>query len=149
MGIVSFFKEAGEKLFGSKDTEAAAAAAAQAPSQADLQERARAANDAAAKAIEKYIAAQSLTADGLALDAVEVPIGVAEVDAALQRLDLADRELGLLERQARDRGRVALGGRRATPRVGRTSRERSDQREAESESERAHDDPSFERVPAL
>ena len=30
MGIVSFFKEAGEKLFGSKDTEAAAAAAAQA-----------------------------------------------------------------------------------------------------------------------
>ncbi|WP_341887542.1 peptidoglycan-binding protein LysM [Variovorax sp. YR752] len=65
MGIVSFFKEAGEKLFGSKDTEAAAAAAAQAPSQAELQERAAKANALAAKAIEDYIATQKLSADGL------------------------------------------------------------------------------------
>ncbi|WP_298835031.1 peptidoglycan-binding protein LysM [uncultured Piscinibacter sp.] len=68
MGIVSFFKEAGEKLFGSKDAEAAAAAAAQAPSQAELQERSKQANAAAAAAIEKYIAAQSLSADGLRVE---------------------------------------------------------------------------------
>ena len=68
MGIVSFFKEAGEKLFGSKDAEAAAAAAAQAPSQAELQQRAAQANDAAARAIEKYIATQSLSADGLRIE---------------------------------------------------------------------------------
>lgn len=65
MGIVSFFKEAGEKLFGHKEAEAAAAAAAQAPSQADLQERSAQANRAAASAIEGYIGTQNLAADGL------------------------------------------------------------------------------------
>ncbi len=68
MGIVSFFKEAGEKLFGHKDAEAAAAAAAQAPSQADLQERSAQANRAAATAIEGYIGTQNLSADGLAVE---------------------------------------------------------------------------------
>lgn len=65
MGIVSFFKEAGEKLFGHKEAETAAAAAAQAPSQADLQERSAQANQAAARAIEGYIGTQNLSADGL------------------------------------------------------------------------------------
>jgi nucleoid-associated protein YgaU len=68
MGIVSFFKEAGEKLFGHKDAEAAAAAAAQAPSQADLQERSAQANRTAATAIEGYIGTQNLSADGLAVE---------------------------------------------------------------------------------
>ncbi len=93
MGIVSFFKEAGEKLFGSKDTEAAAAAAAQAPSQAELQERARAANATAAKAIEKYIAAQSLSADGLA---VEFDGASSTVTVSGQAADQATKEKILL-----------------------------------------------------
>ena len=68
MGIVSFFKEAGEKLFGHKDAEAAAAAAANAPSEAELQERSAKANAAAASAIEEYIATQKLSADGLRVE---------------------------------------------------------------------------------
>ena len=68
MGIISFFKEAGEKLFGSKDTEAAAAQAAKAPDQAELQARAAQANETAARAIEKYIATQNLSADGLRVE---------------------------------------------------------------------------------
>ena len=63
MSIISFFKDAGEKLFGHKEAEAAAAA----PSSADLQAAAAAANDTAAKAITAYIAAQNLTADNLAV----------------------------------------------------------------------------------
>jgi len=68
MGIISFFKEAGEKLFGSKETEAAAAQAAKAPDQAELQARAAQANTTAARAIEAYIATQSLSADGLRVE---------------------------------------------------------------------------------
>ncbi len=60
MGIVSFFKEAGEKLFGIKPAAAAtpAAPAAAGPS-------AEQANETAGKAIETYIASQNLNADGL------------------------------------------------------------------------------------
>ena len=48
MGIVSFFKEAGEKLFGSKDTEAAAAGPLRRRARPTCRS-ARAANDAAAR----------------------------------------------------------------------------------------------------
>lgn len=65
MGIMSFFKEAGEKLFGHKDTEAAAQQAQAAPDSTALQAAAAAANQKAGSAIEAYIAAQSLGADGL------------------------------------------------------------------------------------
>ena len=65
MGIMSFFKEAGEKLFGHKDTEAAAQQAQARPDDATLQAAAAAANQKAARAIEAYIATQSLGADGL------------------------------------------------------------------------------------
>jgi nucleoid-associated protein YgaU len=65
MGIVSFFKEAGEKLFGHKETEAAAQQAQAAPSNAELQAASAAANQTAATAIEAYIATQNLSADGL------------------------------------------------------------------------------------
>ncbi len=54
MGLFSFIKEAGEKLFGGKEAQAAPAAAA-APSQDEL-------NAKAAKAIETYIASQNLGA---------------------------------------------------------------------------------------
>jgi len=68
MGMLSFFKDAGEKLFGHKETEAAAAQAQAAPDNADLQAAAVAANQKAGTAIEAYIATQSLTADGLRVE---------------------------------------------------------------------------------
>lgn len=59
MSIISFFKEAGEKLFG-KQAQAAAAPMAQAdPAASD------AANREAATAIEKYINSMGLTVTGL------------------------------------------------------------------------------------
>ena len=67
MGIVSFFKEAGQKLFGSKDAEQAAQAAATAPDPAAAKAKVDAANAAAAKAIENYISTQHLSAEGLAV----------------------------------------------------------------------------------
>lgn len=68
MGMLSFFKEAGEKLFGHKEAEAAAAQAQAAPDNAELQAAAVAANQKAGEAIETYIATQSLSADGLRVE---------------------------------------------------------------------------------
>lgn len=68
MSIISFFKEAGEKLFGHKDTEAAAQQAQQAPDDAALQAKAAEANQVAARAIEAYIATQHLSADALTVE---------------------------------------------------------------------------------
>ena len=59
MSIISFFKDAGEKLFGSKP------AAAAAPDAAALRAQADAANQTAATAISGYITAQGLSVDGL------------------------------------------------------------------------------------
>ncbi|MDO9314479.1 MAG: peptidoglycan-binding protein LysM [Burkholderiaceae bacterium] len=67
MSIISFFKEAGEKLFGHKDTEAAAVKAQSAPDSAELQATAAAANLKASSAIETYIATQKLDAAGLSV----------------------------------------------------------------------------------
>src|SRR5689334_13700501 len=58
MSIISFFKEAGEKLFGHKDTEAAAQQAQAAPDNAALQAQAQQANQTAATAILTYIKTQ-------------------------------------------------------------------------------------------
>lgn len=68
MSIISFFKEAGEKLFGSKETEATAKQAQAAPDDATLQARVAEANKKAATAIGNYIATQNLKADGLSLE---------------------------------------------------------------------------------
>jgi len=68
MGIISFFKEAGEKLFGHKDTAAATQQAAAAPDDATLQANAAAANQTAARAIEAYIATQKLGAEGISVE---------------------------------------------------------------------------------
>ncbi len=62
MGIVSFFKEAGQKLFGQKEAESAVA------DPAEKQARVAAANAKAAKAIEAYIASQKLDAAGLKVE---------------------------------------------------------------------------------
>jgi nucleoid-associated protein YgaU len=68
MGIMSFFKEAGEKLFGHKDIELASALAQAAPDDAELQADAVAANLTAVSAIEGYVAAQGLSAEGLRIE---------------------------------------------------------------------------------
>lgn len=58
MSLISFLKEAGEKLFRLSPNAAPAANAPAAPDVAKL-------NETAAEAIEKYIAAQGLRAEGL------------------------------------------------------------------------------------
>ena len=57
MGLLSFIKDAGEKLFGKGNAQAAG------PAQASAD--ATAANDAAGQAIEQYIRSQNLDAEGL------------------------------------------------------------------------------------
>lgn len=68
MGIISFFKEAGEKLFGAKETEAAAQAAPQAADPAAAQAKVAELNAAAGAAILKYIDTQNLGAEGLTVE---------------------------------------------------------------------------------
>jgi nucleoid-associated protein YgaU len=58
MGLMSFIKEAGEKLFGGREAKAAEAAAPSADTVAAL-------NKTAGDAIENYIETQSLKVDGL------------------------------------------------------------------------------------
>lgn len=61
MGLFSFIKEAGEKLFGAGGAKAAEVAAKAAPTPVNMV----AVNKAAAKAIADYVAKMNLTADGL------------------------------------------------------------------------------------
>ncbi len=63
MGLLSFIKDAGEKLFGKGEAHAAQAAAQADPSP----DKTAAANAAASKAIEDYIHAMNLDAAGLAV----------------------------------------------------------------------------------
>ena len=56
MGVLTFIKNAGEKLFGTGEAEAAQAAAQQSPSPVNLE----AANRAAADAIVTYVKTQNL-----------------------------------------------------------------------------------------
>ena len=64
MGLLSFFKDAGEKLFGKGQAQAAQQAAAADPSP----EKIATANAAASRAIEDYIRAMNLDATGLLVD---------------------------------------------------------------------------------
>ena len=61
MGLMSFFKEAGEKLFGKGEAKAAQEAAAKTPSP----EAIASLNATAGKAIADYVATQSLAVEGL------------------------------------------------------------------------------------
>ena len=63
MGLMSFIKEAGEKLFGKGEAKAAQEAAKQAPSPENLERL----NKTAGDAIVSYIQAQGLNVDGLAV----------------------------------------------------------------------------------
>ena len=93
MGIVSFFKEAGQKLFGHKEAQAAAQEAQAAPDDAARQGKIAQANAAAAAAIVSYIGTQNLDADGLAVefDAVTSTVlvsGVAPDQATKEKIVL-------------------------------------------------------------
>lgn len=66
MGIVSFLKEAGQKLFGNKEADVAPAASAADP--VGQQAKVDDANAKAAQAITAYIATQNLTAAGLSVE---------------------------------------------------------------------------------
>ena len=86
MGLFSFIKDAGEKLFGGKEAQAATPTAAAAPSPADL-------NAKAAKAIETYITAQNLGASALqvAYDGAQGKVtvqGEAPTQAAKEKITL-------------------------------------------------------------
>ena len=86
MGLFSFIKDAGEKLFGGKEAQAATPTAAAAPSPADL-------NAKAAKAIETYITAQNLGASALqvAYDGAQGKVtvqGAAPTQAAKEKITL-------------------------------------------------------------
>ncbi|MGP1628989.1 MAG: peptidoglycan-binding protein LysM [Giesbergeria sp.] len=65
MGLFSFIKEAGEKLFGGKEVEAAATQAAANPAAKPSLD---ALNAQAARAIEGYIATQKLGVEGVRVD---------------------------------------------------------------------------------
>ncbi|MGE0310422.1 MAG: peptidoglycan-binding protein LysM [Lautropia sp.] len=79
MGLLSFIKDAGERLFGKGDAKAAQDAASADPSP----DKIAAANDAAAKSIVDYIRAMNLDAEGLdvTFDAADSSATVAGVAA--------------------------------------------------------------------
>ena len=85
MGLMSFIKEAGEKLFGKGEAKAAQEAAAAAPTPENLE----AAGKAAADSIATYIAAQGLEVQGLDV-AFDVPSGAVTVSGTVA--DQATRE---------------------------------------------------------
>jgi nucleoid-associated protein YgaU len=93
MGFFSFIKDAGEKLFGNKEAEAAAADAQAAADDAVAKERLDATNRAAGDAIQAYIEAQGLTITGLVVtfDAASSTVNIFGVAA-----DQATKEKALL-----------------------------------------------------
>lgn len=93
MGLFSFIKEAGEKLFGSAKPEEAAQQAQAAPDDAALQARAAEANRIAGEAIEKYIVAQGLQVQDLK---VAFDGGSCEATVSGTAADQATREKALL-----------------------------------------------------
>jgi len=93
MGLFSFIKEAGEKLFKSKDAEAAAAAVTKAPDDAEAKARVEAANRAAGDSIEAYIKAQNLVITALTVT-FDSSTGTASVFGVAA--DQATREKALL-----------------------------------------------------
>ena len=67
MGLLSFVKEAGQKLFGHKEVETAQAAVQSAPDDGDAKAKLEALNNTAGEAIVAYVHAQSLDAENLAV----------------------------------------------------------------------------------
>ena len=67
MGIFDFVKEAGQKLFHTKETEAAQSVVEQSPEDAEASAKVDALNRAAGDAIETYVKEQGLNVTGLAV----------------------------------------------------------------------------------
>ncbi len=84
MGIMSFFKEAGQKLFG--HTEAKAAEAAAQPDPAEIQRL----NTAAGEAIATYIGTMGLEVSGLQVE-VDASQGAVTVSGEVASQDLAEK----------------------------------------------------------
>jgi hypothetical protein len=94
MSLISFVKEAGEKLFGRGTAQAAMKESAAAPADAA---KSKAANDAAGDAILDYIKAQSLSATGLTVtfDGATATVslyGVAPDQATKEKIALGGRQ---------------------------------------------------------
>lgn len=89
MGLLSFIKEAGEKLFGKGEAKAASEAAAAAPTPENI----AAANDAAGRAIAEYVIAMNLPVNGLD---VRFDGATATVTVAGEAPDQATKEKVLL-----------------------------------------------------
>lgn len=89
MGLLSFIKEAGEKLFGKGEAKAATEAAAAAPTPENI----AAANDAAGRAIADYVSAMNLPVNGLD---VRFDGATATVTVAGEAPDQATKEKVLL-----------------------------------------------------
>lgn len=88
MGMLSFIKEAGEKLFGKGKTQETMAAAQADPSSDDKK---KAANDAAADAIMAYVESQGLKATGLTVTfdgSAATVYGIAETQATKEKIVL-------------------------------------------------------------
>lgn len=85
MGLLSFIKEAGEKLFGKGEAKAAQDAAAAAPTPENIAALSKSAGDA----IASYIVAQNLKVDGLAV-AFDAPSATVTVSGTVA--DQATRE---------------------------------------------------------
>jgi nucleoid-associated protein YgaU len=88
MGMLSFIKEAGEKLFGKGQAQTAMAAAQADPASADKK---KAANDAAADAILAYIDSQGLKATGLTVTydgSAATVYGIADSQAIREKIIL-------------------------------------------------------------
>jgi len=88
MGLLSFIKEAGEKLFGKGEAKAAQEAAAKEPSQDNVKRY----NDAAGDAIKSYIEALGLKATALTVtfsDGTATVFGVAPDQQTKEKIVLA------------------------------------------------------------
>jgi nucleoid-associated protein YgaU len=90
MGLLSFIKDAGEKLFGKGQAQAAITAAQADPSSA---EKAKAANDAAGDAILAYIQSQNLKATALTVTydgatGIATVYGIADDQATREKIVL-------------------------------------------------------------
>ena len=91
MAFFDFIKTAGEKLFPSKDNEAAAAAVASKPDDTEAKAKAEALNRAAGDAIEAYVKSQNLAATGLTVTfdggtGVATAFGVAADQATKEKI---------------------------------------------------------------
>lgn len=88
MGLLSFIKDAGEKLFGKGQAQTAMSAAQADPSS---QEKLKAANDAAADAILGYIGTQGLKVTGLTVtydNGTATVYGVADTQTTREKIVL-------------------------------------------------------------